>query len=286
MAVSDLTGCTWVGNSTIQYDSSFPTLSNAYNVNYKAYYNGGADYDSGTSLYMDSYEDEAPPPFPSILMYGLLGAGLQHFWGAFFGQCIYEGNTTTTMSPTAGDETLDYIEFTGGTDATNSTLISWLESNGTLTAPQPQPSSKISVGSNLMTQAFVGSTEVSKMILNGVTLYEKAASGNAVTITFQNGVNTSNWVSTEIYDDYFESAGKNKIGEILSADGTVTVITTNKLCIVTTISRHTESLGTITLSDTITFVSWGSGTADYQTARNYDVSGNGNITFDGIDWDF
>ena len=163
MSVSNLTGCTWVGNSTIQYDSNFP----AYYINYKAYYNSGANYDTGTSLYMDI--------FTRFTTYGLLGNGLSSFSGVIFPSCIYEGSETTTMTPTSTTgNTLEYIEFTGGTDATNANLIAWLEANGTLTAPEPEPvsSQNIKLGSNDIDKVYFGSSEVSKIYLGINVIYE------------------------------------------------------------------------------------------------------------------
>lgn len=107
MAVTDLTGYTWVGNNSLNITSSYGvfyidcscndiTEGGSYQglaIGYKySAYMGGGDFISGSNAF-------------------LLGQ---------FDSGSIAGYTIT---------------FTGGTDATNSTLISWLESNGTLTAP-------------------------------------------------------------------------------------------------------------------------------------------------------
>ena len=139
MPITDLTGYTWVGNSVISLESSV-----SYNINFI----------SNNTSYTELYMWLRVP----------IGGELQY---RPFNVVAYDFNTQWQ------NDAYKTIQITGGTDATNSTLISWLEANGTLTAPQPQPSSKISVGSDLMTQSFVGSNDVTKMILNGTTIYEK-----------------------------------------------------------------------------------------------------------------
>lgn len=136
-SITDLTGYTWVGNSTIQYDSSFPT----YNITYKAYYNNGADYDTGTNLYMQAPYDPEDAP-----MYALCGNGLDSFSGGFWSMAIYESYRSYSMTPTSlSGNTLEYIEFTGGTDVNSTSnnfasLLTWLQDNGTLTSPvQSEP---------------------------------------------------------------------------------------------------------------------------------------------------
>lgn len=286
MPITDITGYTWVGNSTIQYNSKFPT----YNINYKAYYNNGANYNTGTSLYMQSFVD---PPMATF--YGLCGSGLSSFSGVFFPSCIYEGNTTT-MTPTSNQSTLEYIEFTGGTDATNPDLIAWLEANGTLTAPIQANTYNLTHTLTNLTKGNItlqitpdnGYTYPTTLTISNGTLvsYDNTtgiavisgddtaivsgecvaqASGYEVQITFQNGISTYNWVSTKIYSDYVGESGdegdkiylnsSNEIGSISAADGFTTITTTTgKLFVLgrTNSGYYSENTGTITCSNGIT----------------------------------
>ena len=152
MALTDLTGTAWKFNQTIEWSSSF-----YYNVNFNAFYddNGVKSYNSATSLYMDSYSSgggvsncivelegqdpeycvdyvaiSSPVPYGATF-YMLRGDGLYNFAGTMMSETIYEGVGTTTMTLATTAYSLDYIVFTGGTDVTNSSLISWMQANAT-----------------------------------------------------------------------------------------------------------------------------------------------------------
>lgn len=98
MAITDLTGYTWVGNETITLS---PT--GTYNIIF-----GTTDGNFYQALVIQSGK------FGSNLSYFSLGT-----------VTAYRGGWTSEVYRT--------IEITGGTDATNPTLIAWLEANGTLT---------------------------------------------------------------------------------------------------------------------------------------------------------
>ena len=86
------------------------------------------------------------------------------------------------------NESYKIIQITGGTDATNSTLIAWLGENGTLTAPSPTPSgvNKLKIGGKTVVKKMIGNKEVLKQVVNGVVVYEKVS----YEYTFSNGTLT------------------------------------------------------------------------------------------------
>lgn len=67
------------------------------------------------------------------------------------------------------------IEITGGTDATNSTLISWLEANATQQV-EPTSSTTNKIGDLPIIKKHFGDLEIIKEVLNGSVIYEKAPS--------------------------------------------------------------------------------------------------------------
>jgi len=112
MAISDLTGTTWVFNA-ISTDS-FTAVGNQWDINFIS---NSTNY----SILEQVFDDDSE-----------------------LGKIYY--NTTNVFNVAYGDEdglwedeAYKTIEITGGTDVTNSTLISWLETNAT------QQSSQISV---------------------------------------------------------------------------------------------------------------------------------------------
>ena len=101
MPITDLTGTKWVGNDII----IVPFGVSTYNINFTS---NNAD-------------------FSSITMNGMQDPLIQY-------------NSTSPIPANAyndgwTNEAYKTIQITGGTDATNSTLIQWLQDNGTLTAP-------------------------------------------------------------------------------------------------------------------------------------------------------
>lgn len=94
-------------------------------------------------------------------------------------QLYYNGPGNVVYSQRTGwaNENYRTIEITGGTDATNSDLIAWLEANGTLTAPQPQPTgtNNIWLGTTKLAKAFVGNSEIASMWLGNTKIYEKGS---------------------------------------------------------------------------------------------------------------
>lgn len=149
MAVTDLTGYTWVGNPSVN-TSNFSD-NTIFNIDFYtpsdviSYYYG--------FRFFDSNNDGDPA---NALQYIISS---NNYFGV-----LYNGVWTNNAYKT--------IEITGGTDATNATLIAWLEANGTLTAPAPQPSASISIGNLSLAKAFIGNSEVSKIYYGDTLVYE------------------------------------------------------------------------------------------------------------------
>lgn len=103
MPITDLTGYTWVGNSSILVNEdklcyiNFTCNSATYTV---FYYNNSGVYEN--IIYLNSSNQM---------------------------ETAYSNSWTNNSYKT--------IEITGGSDVSNADLISWLEANGTLIAPQP-----------------------------------------------------------------------------------------------------------------------------------------------------
>lgn len=140
--------------------------------------------------------------------------------------------------------------------------------------------------------------------------------GHTVTINFTNGLSTSYWKGTEIYDNYtivdrtIHLSSADQIGFMWSADGSITITTnTGKIFIYGKSNDLTESTGNITISSstahgiTTEGKAWGSGKTgilsdNYGTfylddAQKqfyssllyiFNVTANGTITIDQADW--
>lgn len=112
MAVTDLTGYTWTANNSID----LTTIS--FNATFNITFNSGVNSFIGFRFYDHTADED------------------------YNTQLAYEGsdgsNVFDYLSNTWYHDWAKTIQITGGTDATNSTLIAWLESNGTLTPPAPE----------------------------------------------------------------------------------------------------------------------------------------------------
>jgi hypothetical protein len=76
------------------------------------------------------------------------------------------------------------IEFTGGTDATNSTLISWLEANATQVIEPTPTSNKITIGDLPINKMYFGNTEILKMYYGDIEIYSSGESPQPTTPNF------------------------------------------------------------------------------------------------------
>ena len=150
MAVTDLTGYTWVGNEVLT-----------------------GDYVGGQVNFSSNNEDFAVFGYAGTLRYGP----------------IEEPSSPLTVWTSNGgwsNEAYKTIQIIGGPDATNATLISWLESNGTLTAPQSQLSvdlttltgwSDVSAGSHTLKVKAKATGYRDSALSTGVS-FTKAGGGN------------------------------------------------------------------------------------------------------------
>lgn len=134
--ITDLTGYTWTPNATIE----FPSVV-TYSINYNIVC-ANTEYNAtgGTSLDFNikTFTHRTKEILFCDLNIDTPDCGM--FSGAVYSDgIIFEGSNGTTMSDTRSysPSYVTEIQFTGGDDAINPTLISWLQVNGTLTAPQP-----------------------------------------------------------------------------------------------------------------------------------------------------
>ena len=121
MAITDLTGYTWVGNETLTFTALGSIDVNSYYINF--------DY-----IYYDY-------PFPSNeldVVYDIDGdfTGIEQIFVRYGSNIVYTENGGWSNNDNKT------ITITGGTDATNADLIAWLEANGTLT-PEPSTADKL-----------------------------------------------------------------------------------------------------------------------------------------------
>lgn len=124
--ITDLTGYTWVGNDA----STIPTLDivETYNINYTLSVDTSVSF---TTFYA--------PLLANALFLPYYGTGSD-------GYCYGINSSKTAWGkwlPSDKEEifikdsSAQTIQITGGTDATNATLIAWLQENGTLTKAGP-----------------------------------------------------------------------------------------------------------------------------------------------------
>lgn len=171
MALTDLTGTTWKFNDfvdlgifgAIEFNIEFD-LTNDTSYSYSKL---SSTFNSRTRIRSLSYYNDEDG---STTVY----------------QYLVIDQTTATWSETI----YQTITITGGDDATNATLIAWLE---TLATQQETPSAAgtnhTKIGSLNITKKTVGGLEVLKEVVNGITVYEKGTtpSGFEVTLTDTDG---------------------------------------------------------------------------------------------------
>ena len=110
--ITDLTGTKWQLNSTISW------VESSYNID----------------IEYDEYE------FEKLIMSSSIGPRSLYLYSLYFDVYMIAENTNTTTLSTHDD----IFTITGGTDATNSTLISWLQGNATrIVTPEPTPSTGV-----------------------------------------------------------------------------------------------------------------------------------------------
>ena len=135
MAVSDLTNTTW---EISQYSYDISSMSSTYFINFTS----------------NNYN------FTSI---------------NFSGRVMIEGYYDNTQVYVDGwvDDNYRIITITGGTDATNSDLIAWLEANAVQqVAPTPSTTNNIFFGTSAINKVYFGTSEVSKIYYGNTLIYE------------------------------------------------------------------------------------------------------------------
>ena len=150
MPITDLTGTTWLLNSSVDVSlgEGFEIVFNSNSIIFDAFY----------------IDDR-----------GRLG-----YWNNQLGTLtVFDADYGTWES-----ESYRTIEITGGTDATNSNLIAWLQQNATQqTAPTPSETKNIWANTNQIAKAFLGSSKVSKIYLGSTLVYERVQGTVLYTIT-------------------------------------------------------------------------------------------------------
>ena len=171
--ITDLTGCTWVGNNSIVYptDKEYGLNFESNNFNFLKF-----EFSSGNDM---------------VLIYRNLTEDVN--------QVAYNWDDSGWT-----DSAYRTIQIIGGTDATNAELIAWLEANGTLTAPI-STSLKVLKFNNKIVSKFNGknlSTFNGENIMSGIT---------AGLISFNIGSlvigSLSNPVPTFVGDSYQATSG-------------------------------------------------------------------------------
>lgn len=147
MAITDLTGYQWFGNDTLSITSA------TYNVSFTS--------DLGND-FVRFVLTSSRIPRRNGLDYVSYSAGMY---------TAYESGWKNQNART--------VVFTGGADATNSTLIAWLEANGTLTNLHPKASVEAEYNNTTIVE-FEAAPPVS-VLYNGQTLKE-LNEGDSVTL--------------------------------------------------------------------------------------------------------
>ena len=139
--ITDLTGTKWEWNEEISYDGPLNTFTILFDSDGKSF----------NSLTIDTGDLDT-----AIMTYGRNSGDTQVYTGDGWAKQAYRT-----------------IEITGGTDATNPDLISWLQSNATqIIEPEPQEDPKISIGTLPLVSASVGNAEMQAIWVGNVKVYE------------------------------------------------------------------------------------------------------------------
>lgn len=159
MAVSDLTNTTWVNKDTWSATASL----GVFNITGTITYNNSEETFSDMKIgYWYLQDDDEVVSQANCVVWTLTTQ-------AYKARARYPNEKTFT------------ITITGGTDATNATLITWLEANAT---QQVVSTGKTQLGTRTITKKMFGTREITKEVVNGVVVYEKQAPVSNVTITF------------------------------------------------------------------------------------------------------
>lgn len=147
MAVSNLTGYTWIGNSDIHNPKEAENIT--WNISGNFDFGGGGASGSFT-----------------LLNYVVMNI----FQDRYLVELRYDNNMSLYSAGWNGPNPVTIV-FTGG-DVTNAILITWLEANGTLTPPVVT-NGAMYLGTSSISKMYIGNVEVSKVYLGQDLVYEK-----------------------------------------------------------------------------------------------------------------
>lgn len=142
MAITDLTGYTWIGNDSINLYGSSSIYT--YHLNFTC---ADVDYNEFVRV-----EYKSIPSNQSITYYPVNSSS---------GISVYNQNGWV-------NQTYKIINITGGQNVTTSGVISWFQSHGTLIPTPPQSSPKFLTTSNKLINKIDGHT-IKKVILGDVS---------------------------------------------------------------------------------------------------------------------
>lgn len=149
MPITDLTGTKWLFNEAPENAWGEP-----YNISFTS------NNENFVALYAD--EDD---------LYGS-GRGLKYFTTTPSGSPYDFVHAYNSRTGVWANQSYRTIEITGGTDTTNATLISWLQSNATQIV-EPTETNTFSIGNIPVTNMYVGTRQVRKIYIGNVLVWEK-----------------------------------------------------------------------------------------------------------------
>lgn len=218
MPITDLTGYTW---KDIHIDNNFS--SRYFSLNTKI---NGVDY---SHVYTDN--DDVNPQ--------------GYMWSITF----YNSNPTESNAVTFGypESYSEQVEIIGGADATNETLIRYLEQYGTLSQPTPSTPQNIKIGTSNV-DIKVGTTQIVKAYVGSELVWAKVEpepTGETWVI------NESPNVTTGVFDVEYSSNNQDFVRLILASFGAVKINFIDSNTTITTV--YNDGIWTNQAYRTITF---------------------------------
>lgn len=210
--ITDLTGCTWIGKPMVTPGNLFGNLwseseSTVVNVNFDLYldnieYKNNVDFHynyakNGDKRMTLSYKDNT-----------------SHSYG-IYKSTIIGFNRSNDIPLNRIHNSIKCI-FTGGTGATNVNLIAWLQENGTLIAPEPEPTIEpLRVGTKKVIAMYVGNKGIVKQYIGDKLVYEKPQDLGGFKIT--------------LWGNVLQKYKVNDVAEVSYSSGTITLENVTKL---------------------------------------------------------
>ena len=242
LPVADLTNTTWALNNNASATSGYGNFS----VNGTCYGSTidflavGYGWDSGEYMLASS---------ANSLTYGLEN----------------DGSTVDSLSLPLQYEVV--IEITGGTDATNATLIAWLAQNATMQQPTPSLTNNLFFGTNSVSKIYFGSSEVSKIYLGNTLVYEAAPS-----ITVDPVLNNNSWEVIKQVCEAGQAADYWSLGDTKTDTGTDNVTRTFRICDMSGMYGKNVVFEQVELTESGIVWNASSNTDDNSCYNNYNIS--------------